>query len=61
MLIVAAAFMLFILMGMPVAFAIGISGALFFLQNPDLPFYIPVQVTSRIRRILRFWRFRCSL
>jgi tripartite ATP-independent transporter DctM subunit len=45
MLIVAAAFALFILMGMPVAFAIGISGALFFLQNPDLPFTIPVQVT----------------
>ena len=45
MLIVAAAFALFIIMGMPVAFAIGISGALFFLQNPDLPFTIPVQVT----------------
>jgi tripartite ATP-independent transporter DctM subunit len=44
-LIVAAAFALFIIMGMPVAFAIGISGALFFLQNPDLPFTIPVQVT----------------
>src|SRR5688572_10836044 len=45
MLIVAAAFTVFILMGMPVAFAIGISGVLFFLQNPDLPFTIPVQVT----------------
>jgi tripartite ATP-independent transporter DctM subunit len=45
MLLVAVAFTLFILMGMPVAFAIGISGALFFLQNPDLPFTIPVQVT----------------
>jgi TRAP-type transport system large permease protein len=45
MLLVAAAFAVLILMGMPVAFAIGISGALFFLQNPDLPFTIPVQVT----------------
>jgi tripartite ATP-independent transporter DctM subunit len=45
MLVVAVAFTIFILMGMPVAFAIGISGALFFLQNPDLPFTIPVQIT----------------
>lgn len=45
MLIVSIAFFVFILMGMPVAFAIGISGALFFVQNPDLPFTIPVQVT----------------
>ena len=45
MLLVAAAFALFVVMGMPIAFAIGISGALFFLQNPDLPFTIPVQVT----------------
>ncbi|MCA8907779.1 MAG: TRAP transporter large permease subunit [Rhodospirillaceae bacterium] len=45
MLIVAIAFVILILMGMPVAFAIGISGALFFLQHPELPFTIPVQVT----------------
>lgn len=45
MLIVAVAFALLIVMGMPVAFAIGISGVLFFVQNPDLPFTIPVQVT----------------
>ena len=45
MLIVAAAFLVLVLMGMPVAFAIGISGALYFAQNPDLPFTIPVQVT----------------
>lgn len=45
MLIVSVAFFVLILMGMPVAFAIGISGALFFVQNPDLPFTIPVQVT----------------
>jgi TRAP-type transport system large permease protein len=45
MLIVAVAFLILVLMGMPVAFAIGISGALYFAQNPDLPFTIPVQVT----------------
>ncbi|WP_431862498.1 TRAP transporter large permease [Azospirillum sp.] len=45
MLIVAIAFAVLILMGMPVAFAIGISGTLFFVQNPDLPFTIPVQLT----------------
>jgi TRAP transporter, DctM subunit len=45
MLIVAVAFLVLLLMGMPVAFAIGISGALFFLQHPELPFTIPVQVT----------------
>jgi tripartite ATP-independent transporter DctM subunit len=45
MLLVTIAFAVFILMGMPVAFAIGISGLLFFLQNPDLPYTIPIQVT----------------
>ncbi len=45
MLIVAIAFVVLLLMGMPVAFAIGISGALFFAQHPELPFTIPVQVT----------------
>ncbi|HYG86704.1 MAG TPA: TRAP transporter large permease subunit [Azospirillum sp.] len=45
MLIVSIAFAVFVLMGMPVAFAIGISGALFFLQYPELPFTIPVQLT----------------
>jgi tripartite ATP-independent transporter DctM subunit len=45
MLIVAIAFLVLMLMGMPVAFAIAISGLLFFLQNPDLPYTIPVQVT----------------
>ncbi|WP_029011273.1 TRAP transporter large permease [Azospirillum halopraeferens] len=45
MLIVSLAFVVLVLMGMPVAFAIGISGALFFVQNPELPFTIPVQVT----------------
>lgn len=45
MLIVAIAFGILLLMGMPVAFAIGISGALFFLQHSELPFTIPIQVT----------------
>ncbi len=37
MLIVLIAFTVLMLIGMPVAFAIGISGLLFFLQNPELP------------------------
>jgi TRAP-type transport system large permease protein len=45
MLLVVIAFAVLMLMGMPVAFAIGISGALFFAQHPELPFTIPVQVT----------------
>ncbi|WP_265519091.1 TRAP transporter large permease [Nitratireductor luteus] len=45
MLIVAIAFVVLLLMGMPVAFAIAISGSLFFIQHPELPFTIPVQVT----------------
>jgi tripartite ATP-independent transporter DctM subunit len=44
MLLVTLAFVLFILMGMPVAFAIGIAGALFFVQHPELPFTIPIQL-----------------
>lgn len=45
MLLVVIAFAVLMLMGMPVAFAIAISGTLFFLQNLDLPITIPVQVT----------------
>jgi tripartite ATP-independent transporter DctM subunit len=45
MLLVALAFVVLMLIGMPLAFAIGISGTLFFLQHPELPFTIPVQVT----------------
>jgi TRAP-type transport system large permease protein len=45
MLIVTIAFVVLMLMGMPVAFAIGISGALFFVQHPELPSTIPIQVT----------------
>src|SRR5699024_7620175 len=43
MLIVIIVFFVLMMMGMPIAFAIGISGALFFLQNPYLPFTMPVQ------------------
>jgi tripartite ATP-independent transporter DctM subunit len=45
MILVAIAFLVLLAMGMPVAFAIGISGAIFFMQHPELPFTIPVQVT----------------
>lgn len=45
MLIVSAAFVVLLLMGMPVAFAIGISGTLFFVQHPELPATIPIQLT----------------
>jgi tripartite ATP-independent transporter DctM subunit len=37
-------FVIFLVMGMPVAFAIGISGAVFFLQNPQLPFTMTIQL-----------------
>jgi TRAP-type transport system large permease protein len=45
MLIVLIAFAVLMLLGMPIAFAIGISGLLFFFQNPDLPPTIPIQIT----------------
>jgi tripartite ATP-independent transporter DctM subunit len=45
MLLVACVFLLLLLIGMPVAFAIGISGFLFFLQNPNLPITIPIQLS----------------
>ncbi|WP_198470782.1 TRAP transporter large permease [Acetomicrobium sp. S15 = DSM 107314] len=44
MLLVVCAFLVFLLMGMPVAFAIGIGGVLFFLQHPELPITIPIQL-----------------
>lgn len=44
MTVVLILFLLFMLMGMPVAFALGISGVIFFLQEPSLPMTIPVQV-----------------
>lgn len=45
MLLVFIAFVVLMLIGMPIAFAIGISGLLFFFQNPDLPATIPIQLT----------------
>ena len=45
MLLVAIVFLILLLIGMPVAFAIGIGGLLFFLQNPNLPFTIPIQLS----------------
>lgn len=45
MLLVLLAFAVLLLIGMPVAFVVGISGLVFFLQNPDLPPTIPVQLT----------------
>ena len=45
MLWVLVAFTVLLLIGMPVAFAIGISGCVFFLQHPELPSTIPIQLT----------------
>jgi len=45
MLLVLIAFTVLLLLGMPVAFAIGISGCVFFLQHPELPSTIPIQLT----------------
>ncbi|MET0311307.1 MAG: TRAP transporter large permease [Burkholderiaceae bacterium] len=45
MLIVCIAFAVLMLLGMPVAFAIGISGCLFFAQHTELPATIPIQLT----------------
>ena len=44
MTLVLLLFLLFVLMGMPVAFAFGISGVVFFLQQPTLPLTMPVQL-----------------
>ena len=44
MTLVLIGFVVFLLMGMPVAFAIGISGFLFFIQQPSLPFTMPAQL-----------------
>lgn len=44
MVLVIILFFVFMILGMPVAFAIGIAGAFFFLQQPSLPFTIPVQL-----------------
>jgi tripartite ATP-independent transporter DctM subunit len=53
MTLVAILFVLFMLMGMPVPFAFGISGVAFFLQNPSLPLTMPVQqVLSQTQNFL---------
>ncbi len=44
MTLVLLLFLLFVLMGMPVAFAFGIAGVAFFLQQSTLPFTVPVQL-----------------
>ena len=44
MLIATIVFLLLLVTGMPVAFAIGISGFTFFLQNLSLPITIPIQL-----------------
>jgi TRAP-type transport system large permease protein len=45
MLLVLGVFLFFLFFGMPVAFAIGISGLVFFLTTPDVPLSIAVQRT----------------
>jgi tripartite ATP-independent transporter DctM subunit len=53
MTLVLILFVLFMLMGMPVAFAFGISGVAFFLLNPTLPLTMPVQqVLSQTQNFL---------
>jgi tripartite ATP-independent transporter DctM subunit len=41
--VVVIVFFLLLLLGMPVAFAIGVSGTVFFMVTPDIPFSIVVQ------------------
>ena len=41
--IVVIAFLLLLMLGMPVAFAIGVAGTIFFVLTPDIPFSIVVQ------------------
>ena len=53
MTLVLILFILFMLMGMPVAFAFGISGVVFFFQQPTLPLTMPVQqVLSQTQNFL---------
>ena len=44
MLLVFITFAVLLLLGMPVAFAIGISGFMFFVQQSSLPFTMPAQL-----------------
>lgn len=52
MLLVAVVFLILLFLGMPVAFAIGISGVTYFLQNPEFPFtmiaQLPVSQTQKV-------------
>ncbi len=53
MTLVLILFCLFMAMGMPVAFAFGISGVAFFLQQPTLPLTMPIQqVLSQTQNFL---------
>ncbi len=53
MTLVLVLFLVFMLMGMPVAFAFGISGVAFFLLQPTLPLTMPVQqVLSQTQNFL---------
>jgi tripartite ATP-independent transporter DctM subunit len=53
MTLVAILFLLFMLMGMPVPFAFGISGVAFFLLHPTLPLTMPIQqVLSQTQNFL---------
>jgi TRAP-type transport system large permease protein len=45
MVLVLLVFTVLLLIGMPVAFAVAISGTVFFMQNPELPATIPIQLT----------------
>ncbi|NNM71489.1 TRAP transporter large permease [Enterovirga aerilata] len=45
MVLVLLAFTVLLLIGMPIAFAVGIAGVVFFIQNPELPATIPIQLT----------------
>ena len=44
MLAVFIVFIILLAIGMPVGFSVGISGVMFFLQNPDLPITTIVQL-----------------
>ncbi|WP_448534933.1 TRAP transporter large permease [Pseudothermotoga sp.] len=46
------AFLVFMFLGMPVAFAIGIAGFIWFLQHPYLPITIPIQLA--LSQIINF-------
>jgi hypothetical protein len=59
MLLVVVLFLLFLAMGMPIAFAIGISGVAFFLQHPELPFTMIVQLPLSQTQNFPMWLSLC--